>query len=135
MILRLAISVEHPIVTDRQTDTRRQLLPALARVARVKLLYVQKHTRDFSAILVLLRKGKGYYRAKLYMLARYMPWPLFVCPSVCPSQACVLSRHLNASSGTQCCIVARGLFFEIPTVHPTMRVRGAMIISLGHSTR
>jgi len=40
MILRLAVSVEHRRVTDgrtdRQTDTRRQLIPALASVARVK---------------------------------------------------------------------------------------------------
>ena len=40
MILRLAASVEHRLVTDRRTDrrtdTRRQLIPALSSVARVK---------------------------------------------------------------------------------------------------
>ena len=40
VILRLAVSVEHRLVTDgrkdRQTDTQQQLIPALASVARVK---------------------------------------------------------------------------------------------------
>ena len=36
VILRLAVSVEHRLVTDGQTDTWRQLIPALAGVARVK---------------------------------------------------------------------------------------------------
>ena len=40
MILRLAVSVEHRRVTDgrtdRRRDIRRQLIPALASVARVK---------------------------------------------------------------------------------------------------
>ena len=34
VILRLADSVEHLLVTDGQTDRRRQLIPALASVAR-----------------------------------------------------------------------------------------------------
>jgi len=42
MILRLATSVEHRLVTDGRTDgrtdTRRQLIPALASVAPVKML-------------------------------------------------------------------------------------------------
>jgi len=37
VILRLAVSVEQGLVTDGQTDTRRQLIPALASVARVKI--------------------------------------------------------------------------------------------------
>ena len=41
VILRLAVPVEHRLVTDRQTDgqtdTRRQLIPALASIARAKL--------------------------------------------------------------------------------------------------
>ena len=40
VILRLAVAVEHQLVTDRQTDgqtdTRRQLIAVLAGVARVK---------------------------------------------------------------------------------------------------
>jgi len=36
MILPLAVSVEHRLVTDGRTDTRRQRIPALASVARVK---------------------------------------------------------------------------------------------------
>ena len=38
MILRLAVSVEHRLEreTDGRTDTRRQLIPAVASVARVK---------------------------------------------------------------------------------------------------
>jgi len=35
-ILRLAVSVEHRLVSDRRTDTRRQLIPALAIVELVK---------------------------------------------------------------------------------------------------
>jgi len=39
VILRLAVSVEHRLVTDGRTDTdtRRQLIPALTSVARVKV--------------------------------------------------------------------------------------------------
>jgi len=37
VILRLAVSVEHRLMTERRTDTRRQLIPALASVARVQL--------------------------------------------------------------------------------------------------
>jgi len=44
VILRLALSLEHRLVTDRQTDgqtdTGRQLTPALASVARVKICAV-----------------------------------------------------------------------------------------------
>ena len=36
VILRLAISVEHRLVTDRRTDTLRQLIRAPASVARIK---------------------------------------------------------------------------------------------------
>ena len=36
VILRLAVLVEHRLVTNEQTDTRRQLTHALASVARVK---------------------------------------------------------------------------------------------------
>ena len=35
VIVRLAVSVEHRLVMDGQTDTRRQLIAALATVARV----------------------------------------------------------------------------------------------------
>jgi len=42
VILRLATSVEHRLVTDgqtnKQTDTRRQLIPMLASVVRVKMI-------------------------------------------------------------------------------------------------
>ena len=46
VILRLAVSVQQRLVTDRQmdgqtdrqTDTRRQLIPALASVARVMIM-------------------------------------------------------------------------------------------------
>ena len=41
VILHLAVSVEHRLVTegwtDRHTDKRRQLIPALASIARVKM--------------------------------------------------------------------------------------------------
>ena len=37
MILRLAVSVEHRLVTDRQTDTQRQLIPVLASIVQVKI--------------------------------------------------------------------------------------------------
>ena len=44
VILPLDVSVEHRLVrdgrTDRQTDTRRQLIPALASVARVEIKQV-----------------------------------------------------------------------------------------------
>jgi len=40
VILRLAISVEHWLMTDGHTDTRRQLIPMLASVLRVKNLRV-----------------------------------------------------------------------------------------------
>ena len=38
VILRLAVSVEHRLVTDGRTDTRRQLIPAIAIVARVNII-------------------------------------------------------------------------------------------------
>ena len=41
VMIRLAVSIEHRLVTDgrtdRRTDTRRQLIPALASVARLKI--------------------------------------------------------------------------------------------------
>ena len=45
MILLLAVLVEHRLVTDRQTDTRRQLIPALASVALVKTFGGPEDTR------------------------------------------------------------------------------------------
>jgi len=39
VILRLAVSVEHRLVTDRKTDTRWQLIPTLTSIARVKRLF------------------------------------------------------------------------------------------------
>ena len=38
VILRLAVLIEYWRVTDRQTDIRRRLIPALASVARVKMI-------------------------------------------------------------------------------------------------
>jgi len=46
VILRLAVSVEHRLVIDGQTDTRRQLIPALTSIVRVKIIYLcsKKHS-------------------------------------------------------------------------------------------
>ena len=48
-ILRLAVSAKHRLVRDRQTDTRRQLILALASVARVKTKrYLQEITDNIT---------------------------------------------------------------------------------------
>jgi len=52
VILRLAVSVEHRLVTDRQTDTRRQLIPALASVARVKKTHAFKDLQTLTVWLL-----------------------------------------------------------------------------------
>ena len=46
MILRLSVSVEHRLVTDGRTDTRRQLIPALASVARVETVECKKSIQE-----------------------------------------------------------------------------------------
>jgi len=41
VILRSAVSEEHRLVTDGQTDIRRQVIPALASISRVKITWCQ----------------------------------------------------------------------------------------------
>jgi len=67
MILHLANSIEHRLVTDRQTGARQQLIPALATVARVKTTTVYL-TRQIS-ILIFSDIGKNYIKtAAVYKL-------------------------------------------------------------------
>jgi len=55
--IRLAVSVEHRLVTYRQTDgrtdSRRQLIPALASVARVKIGHTTLTTPSFVGMSVI----------------------------------------------------------------------------------
>jgi len=46
VILHLAVSVEHRLVTDGRTDKRRQLISALASVAPVETVLVFNKARD-----------------------------------------------------------------------------------------
>jgi len=71
MILCLAVSVEHQLVTDRQTDARQQLIPALATVARVKTTTVYLARQISILTFSDSNIGKNYIKtAAVYKLFR-----------------------------------------------------------------
>ena len=78
VILRLAISVEHRPVTDRQTDgrtdgqtdIRRQLILALASIAQVKMASIKYRTRTNIVLVNFVRTFDGL-RTYEYALYKY----------------------------------------------------------------
>ena len=101
VILRLAVSVEHRLVTDRQTDRRLRLIPRKV-LSSVQIAYCIDIAQTVRVIAGPQSDGSVHFRSVIFTARRYASAVLGVVilsasvrPSVRLSHACFVTNPKN----------------------------------------